>query len=66
MEEHPDGSPCTATAIMHRPATSLHAANFYVGGKRVMRIGSKFNAGTSFDHEVTTGCDAFVVGGPSA
>lgn len=66
MEEHPNGSPCTTSPVMHRPATSLHAANFYVAGKRVMRVGAKFNNGTDFDHEVTTGCDTFIVGGPSA
>lgn len=66
MAQHPDGSPCTSSPVMHEPTTSLHAANFYVAGKRVMRVGAKFNNGTTFDHEITTGCDTFIVGGPSA
>lgn len=64
VAEHADGGPCVETPMMHQPMSSLHAANFYVGGKRVMRIGSKFNTGTPFDHTIVTGVDAFSIGGP--
>lgn len=64
MEAHPDGSPCTTIAINHQPQTTLHAGNFFIGGKMAMRIGSKYNRGTSFDHTVTSGCDNFIIGGP--
>lgn len=61
---HPDGEPCVSDPEMHEPRSSQHAANFFVGGKRALRVGSKFNEGTPFDHTITTGVDAFVVGGP--
>lgn len=63
MEEHPNGAPCTQVAINHEPSTSLHAGAFFIGGKMAMRIGSKFNEGTSFDHTISTGCDNFIIGG---
>ena len=63
MEAHPDGSPCTSSPINHQPTTSLHAGKFFIGGKMAMRIGSKYNTGTSFDHTVSSGCDSFIIGG---
>lgn len=65
MQAHPNGEICTQTPINHEPSTSLHSGKFFIGGKRVMRIGSKYNQGTSFDHSVSTGCNEFIIGGPS-
>lgn len=66
MASHPDGDPCVPAPVMHAPTTSLCAANVSIGGKKVVRIGSKFNTGTSFDHTVSTGSSKVFIGGPDA
>jgi uncharacterized Zn-binding protein involved in type VI secretion len=65
MAPHPDGLPCTATPVNHEPVTSLCAAKVSIGGKKVVRVGSKFNTGTPFDHTVLTGSGKVFIGGPS-
>ena len=65
MASHPNGAPCVPAPVLHAPTTSLCAANVTIGGKRVVRVGSKFNTGTSFDHEVSTGSSKVEIGGPS-
>jgi len=65
MVSHPNGDPCVPAPVLHAPTTSLCAANVYIGGKRAVRIGSKFNTGTGFDHEVKTGSSKVMIGGPS-
>lgn len=65
MASHPDGDPCVPSPVFHAPITSLCAQKVTIGGKHVVRIGSKFNTGTSFDHEVSTGSSKVTIGGPS-
>jgi uncharacterized Zn-binding protein involved in type VI secretion len=65
MASHPDGVPCVPAPVNHAPTTSLCAAKVSVQGKRAVRIGSKFNTGTPFDHEVSTGSGKVFIGGPS-
>ena len=65
MLAHPDGLPCVTAPVNHAPTTSLCAQNVFIGGKRAVRVGGKFNTGTTFDHEVTTGSGKVIVGGPS-
>lgn len=64
MASHPDGEPCVPAPVNHAPTTSLCAEKVTIGGKHVVRIGSKFNTGTTFDHEVSTGSSKVTVGGP--
>jgi uncharacterized Zn-binding protein involved in type VI secretion len=64
MLSHPDGVPCVPAPVNHAPTTSLCAAKVLIGGKHAVRIGSKFNTGTPFDHEVTTGSGKVIIGGP--
>lgn len=64
MELHPDGLPCVTEPVLHAPTTSLCAANVTIGGKKAVRVGSKFNTGTPFDHTVSTGSSKVVIGGP--
>ena len=61
---HPDGDPCVPAPVYHAPTTSLCAANIMIGGKHAVRIGSKFNTGTGFDHTVLTGSSKVFLGGP--
>jgi len=65
MASHPDGLPCVPSPVNHAPITSLCAAKVSIGGKRAVRIGSKFNTGTPFDHTVSTGSGKVFIGGPS-
>jgi len=65
MLSHPDGVPCVPAPVNHAPATSLCASKVTIGGKHAVRIGSKFNKGTPFDHTVSTGSDKVFIGGPS-
>jgi len=65
MLSHPDGVPCVTAPVFHAPTTSLCAANVTIGGKHAVRIGSKFNTGTPFDHTVSTGSGKVIIGGPS-
>ena len=65
MASHPDGAPCVPSPVFHSPTTSLCAAKVTIGGKHAVRIGSKFNKGTSFDHTVSTGSSKVTIGGPS-
>ncbi len=65
MISHPDGVPCVPAPVNHAPTTSLCAAKVTIGGKHAVRIGSKFNTGTPFDHEVSTGSGKVFIGGPS-
>lgn len=65
MALHPDGLPCVPAPVLHAPTTSLCAGNVTIGGKKAVRIGSKFNKGTAFDHTVSTGSSKVFVGGPS-
>jgi uncharacterized Zn-binding protein involved in type VI secretion len=62
MEEHPDGEICTPTPVNHKPTTSSISSNVYIGDKRVVTIGDKYNTGTSFDHVVTTGSTTVSIG----
>jgi len=65
MISHPDGVPCVLSPVFHAPITSLCAAKVTIGGKHAVRIGSKFNTGTPFDHTVSTGSGKVIIGGPS-
>ena len=65
MNLHPDGLPCTEEAVNHAPTTSLCAGSVSIGGKKVVRVGSKFNKGTIFDHTVLTGSEKVSIGGSS-
>lgn len=65
MISHPDGLPCEVAPVFHAPATSLCAQKVTIGGKHVVRVGSKFNKGTPFDHTVSTGSGKVFIGGPS-
>jgi uncharacterized Zn-binding protein involved in type VI secretion len=65
MASHPDGLPCVPAPVNHAPTTSLCAGKVSIGGKKAVRIGSKFNTGTGFDHTVTTGSGKVFIGGPS-
>jgi uncharacterized Zn-binding protein involved in type VI secretion len=65
MADHPDGIPCVPSPVLHAPTTSLCAGNVSISGKKAVRIGSKFNTGTPFDHTVITGSSKVFIGGPS-
>lgn len=65
MASHPDGVPCVPAPVNHAPITSLCASKVTIGGKKAVRIGSKFNKGTPFDHTVSTGSSKVFIGGPS-
>jgi uncharacterized Zn-binding protein involved in type VI secretion len=65
MASHPDGVPCVPAPVNHAPTTSLCAGKVSIGGKKAVRVGSKFNTGTPFDHTVTTGSEKVSIGGPS-
>ena len=65
MVSHPNGLPCVQAAVNHAPTTSLCAEKISIGGKKAVRIGSKFNTGTTFDHTVSTGSSKVFLGGPS-
>jgi uncharacterized Zn-binding protein involved in type VI secretion len=65
MASHPDGLPCVPAPVFHAPTTSLCAGKVSIGGKKAVRIGSKFNTGTSFDHTISTGSSKVFIGGPS-
>ena len=65
MASHPDGVPCVPAPVFHAPTTSLCASKISIGGKKAVRIGSKFNKGTPFDHTVSTGSSKVFIGGPS-
>lgn len=62
---HPDGEPCVPSPANHSPTTSLCAEKVTIGGKHAVRVESKYNTGTSFDHEVSTGSSKVFIGGPS-
>ena len=64
MASHPDGVPCVPAPVFHAPQTSLCAEKVTIGGKHAVRIGSKFNRGTPFDHTVSTGSSKVFIGGP--
>ena len=64
MLAHPHGEPCVTAPVNHAPTTSLCAEKVLIGGRHAVRIGSKFNTGTPFDHEVTTGSIKVIIGGP--
>ena len=65
MALHPDGLPCVIEPVNQAPTTSLCAEKISIGGKKAVRIGSKFNTGTTFDHTVSTGSSKVFLGGPS-
>lgn len=65
MASHPDGLPCVPAPVFHSPTTSLCATKVTIGGKHAVRIGSKFNTGTGFDHTVSTGSSKVYIGGAS-
>lgn len=65
MASHPNGVPCVPSPVNHAPTTSLCASKVKIGGKHAVRIGSKFNTGTPFDHTVSTGSSNVFIGGPS-
>lgn len=65
MLSHPDGAPCVPAPENHAPKTSLCASKVTIGGKHAVRIGSKFNKETTFDHTVTTGSGKVFIGGPN-
>lgn len=65
MISHPNGQPCVPAPVFHAPVTSLCAQKVTIGGKHAVRIGSKFNTGTGFDHTVSTGSSKVIIGGPS-
>ena len=64
MLSHPDGVPCVPAPVNHAPTTSLCAQKVLIGGKYAVRIDSRFNKGTPFDHKVTTGSAKVIIGGP--
>lgn len=65
MASHPDGEPCVPSPVFHAPTTSLCASKVLIGGKHAVRVGSKFNTGTGFDHTVSSGSGKVFIGGPS-
>lgn len=60
MVTHPDGTPCTTSAIDHSPALSTFSPNVYVNNKRIGRVGDKYNSDGSFDHTITTGASTVI------
>jgi uncharacterized Zn-binding protein involved in type VI secretion len=55
MGSHPDGDPCTATAVNHAPTLSTYSATVFVNSKNIGRIGDKYNSDEHFDHEISSG-----------
>lgn len=55
MISHADGSPCTVSAINHAPRLNTYSSNVFVNGKRIGRIGDKYNSDGSFDHTISSG-----------
>lgn len=65
MISHPDGVPCVPSPVNHAPTTSLAASKVRIGNKHALRIGSKFNDATPFDHTISTGSSKVRIGGPN-
>jgi uncharacterized Zn-binding protein involved in type VI secretion len=63
MGSHPDGDPCTATAVNHAPTLSTYSATVFVNSKNIGRIGDKYNSDEHFDHTISSGSVNVFAGG---
>jgi len=55
MSAHPHGVPCVPSPVNHTPGLSTFSPNVFANNKPIGRIGDKYNAGTPFDHTITSG-----------
>lgn len=55
MSSHPDGNPCVNSPVNHAPALSTFSPNVFANGKRVGRIGDKYDSDQHYDHTITSG-----------
>jgi hypothetical protein len=55
MASHPDGNPCTSTAINHAPTLSTFSDKVFVEGKGIGRVKDKYNSDEHYDHEINKG-----------
>lgn len=55
MISHPDGTPCTSSAINHAPALSTYSSTVFVNGKNIGRVGDKYDSDSHYDHTISTG-----------
>lgn len=62
MASHPDGEPCTPSAINHTPAVDTFSSTVYIEGKRAARIGDTYNKDHTFNHTITTGSSNVFIG----
>ncbi len=63
MASHPDGSPCTISAINHAPTLSTFSSTVFANGKGIGRIGDKYNSDHHFDHTIASGSTNVFAGG---
>lgn len=62
MVSHPDGDPCTSSPINHAPALSTFSSTVYVNGKRLGRVGDKYDSDGHYDHTITSGAGTVFAG----
>ena len=55
MISYADGSPCTVSAINHAPKLSTYSSNVFVNGKRIGRIGDKYDSDGHYSHTISSG-----------
>ena len=55
MASHPDGNPCTASAINHAPTLSSYSSNVFANGKNIGRVGDRFNSDGHYSHIISSG-----------
>lgn len=55
MKTHPDGNPCTSSAIDHAPTLSTFSSKVFVEGKGIGRFGDKYNSDGHYSHTISTG-----------
>jgi uncharacterized Zn-binding protein involved in type VI secretion len=55
MISHPDGNPCTVSAINHAPTLSTYSSNVFVNNKPIGRIGDQYNSDGHYSHTISSG-----------
>ena len=55
MKSHPDGDPCTGSAINHAPALSTFSGTVFANNKAIGRIGDVYDSDGHFDHKIASG-----------
>lgn len=62
MKSHPDGNPCTSSAINHAPTLSTFSSKVFVEGRGIGRVDDKYNSDEHYDHTISTGSSKVFAG----